>query len=370
MNIYNAKKTWVVAATLVWCMASAQAQLKGAGSTFAANLYGSWSHVVAKAPDSRVDYDPVGSSGGVKAAQDRSVDFGASDRPLSRAALDQAGLIQFPTAIGGVVLLSNLAGIANDKVKLDGDTLAGIYLGRIKQWNDPALKALNPELSLPAIPIVPVFRSEGSGTSYVLSTYLSKMSPQFKSAVGVTSNLSAPGGKAAKTSADVAKIVRETVGAIGYFDYAYAIDLGMPTIQMKNQWGKFIVASRESLQVAMRAADWEKLLIDQDPTFEMDLTDAGCPGCWPIASTTYVLVPLKGRNGNSTRVLEFFEQALQQGDESATKEGYVPLPSRAKNVVSLAMRRWYGSLDKAGAGKPQRRSERDSDSHALALARL
>jgi len=370
MNGNKTKNTWVVAAALACCMTSAQAQIKGAGSTFAANLYESWSQVIAKAPDSRVAYDPVGSSGGVKAAQDRSVDFGASDRPLSRAALDQAGLIQFPTAIGGVVLLSNLSGIANDKIKLDGDTLAGIYLGRIKQWNDPALKALNPELSLPAIPIVPVFRSEGSGTSYVFSTYLSKMSPQFKSAVGVTSNLSVAGGKGAKTSADVAKTVRETVGAIGYFDYAYAVDLGLPTIQMKNQWGKFVGASRESLQVAMRAADWEKLLIDQDPTFEMDLTDAGCPGCWPIASATYVLVPLKGRNANSTRVLEFFEQALQQGDESATKEGYVPLPTRAKNVVSLAMRRWYGSLDKAGAGKPQKRTEGEGDGHAIAVASL
>jgi len=302
--------------------------------------------------------------------QDRNVDFGASDRPLSRATLEQAGLVQFPTAIGGVVLMTNIPGTTSDKIRLDGETLAGIYLGRIKQWNDPLLKALNPEVALPAIAIVPVFRAEGSGTSFVLTSYLSKLSPQFKSSVGVTSNLSVASGKGGKTSADVAKVVRETAGAIGYFDYAFAIDLGLPTAQMKNQWGKFVSASRESLQVAMRAADWEKLLIDQDPTFEMDLTDAACPGCWPIASATYILVPLTGRNGNSLRVLEFFEHALQQGDESATKEGYVPLPTRAKNVVALAMRRWYASLEKAGVGKPQRRSEDDHRSDTLAVASL
>lgn len=347
-----------------------QAQIKGAGSTFAANLYASWSQSISKGAASRIDYEPVGSSAGVRAAQDRTVDFGASDRPLSRSALDTAGLIQFPTAIGGVVVTANLPGIPADKLRLDGETLAGIYTGRIKQWNDAQIKALNPESTLPATAIVPVFRADGSGTSYVLTTYLSKLDAQFKSSVGVTSNLTVAGGKGGKSSAEVAKTVRETVGAIGYFDYAFAIDLGLPTVQMKNHWGKYVVASRDSLQVAMRAADWEKLLIDQDPTFEMDLTDTGCPACWPIASATYVLVSLKGRNANSMQVLEFFEQAIQQGDETATKEGYVPLPTRAKNVVWLAMRRWYVTLEKAGVGKSQRRSEGDERSGELVVASM
>ncbi len=352
-------RDWALTAVMALSVGGAQAQLKGAGSTFAASLYGGWSQVVAKGADSRVDYSPVGSSSGVKAVLDRSVDFGASDRPLSRVQLDQAGLVQFPTAVGGVVMFANLPGIASDKLKLDATVLAGIYQGTLKQWNDPALKALNPTLDLPALAVLPVFRGEGSGTSFVLTSYLSKLSPPFKSAIGPTSTLVVPGGKAGKTSADVARLVKETPGAIGYSDYAYAVDIGLPTAQMKNQWGKFVVANRESLQVAMRAADWEKLLIDQEPTFELDLTDAGCPGCWPIASTTYVIVPIKGRNGNSVRVLDFFEQALQQGDESANKEGYVPLPTRAKNIISLAMRRWNTSLDKSGAGRPQRRTEGD-----------
>jgi phosphate transport system substrate-binding protein len=350
-------RNWVLMALLALGVGGAQAQLRGSGSTFAASLYGGWNQVVAKGADLRIDYSPVGSSGGVKAVLDRSVDFGASDRPLSRAQLDQAGLVQFPTAVGGVVLFANLPGVTSDKLKLDSSVLAGIYQGTVKQWNDPAVKALNPGLTLPALAIVPVFRAEGSGTSFVLTTYLSKLSPAFKGAVGPTSTLAVTGGKAAKTSADVARLVKETSGAIGYTDYAYAVDIGLPTVQMKNQWGKFVAANHESLQVAMRAADWEKLLIDQEPTFELDLTDAGCPGCWPIANTTYVIVPIKGRNGNSARVLDFFEQALQQGDESANKEGYVPLPTRAKNVISLAMRRWNTSLDKAGVGRLQKRTE-------------
>jgi phosphate transport system substrate-binding protein len=357
--------------SIVLAMAAtgAQAQIKGAGSSFAANLYGSWGQAVAKT-DARLEYDPIGSGGGVKSIQERATDFGATDRPLSRAALEQAGLAQFPTAIGGVVVMTNIAGVASDKIKLDGAALAGIYLGQIKQWNDPALTALNPELALPAVAIVPVYRTEGSGTTFVLTSYLAKVSAPFKTAIGASSNLTVASGKGAKTSSEAASLVRSTPGAIGYFDYAYASDLALPSVQLKNQWGKFVAPSRDTLQMAMKAADWEKLLIDQDPTFEMDLTDAGCPGCWPIASVTYVLVPLKGRNVNSARVLEFFEQSIQQGDESAVKEGYVPLPGRAKNMISLAMRRWNSTLEKAGAGKPQKRTHDEERDTAVAVASL
>jgi phosphate transport system substrate-binding protein len=360
---------WVLGVVLAVGAASAQAQIKGAGSTFAANLYASWGQAVAKT-DSRLEYEPIGSGGGVKAVQERITDFGATDRPLPRVALEQGGLAQFPTAIGGVVVMTNIAGIASDKIKLDGAALAGIYLGQIKQWNDPALMALNPELALPAAPIVPVFRTEGSGTTFVLTSYLSKVSPPFKTAVGASSTLTLASGKGAKTSNEVASLVRSTPGAIGYFDYAYASDLSLPSVQLKNQWGKFVAPNRDSLQMAMKAADWEKLVIDQDPTFEMDLTDAGCPACWPIASVTYVLVPLKGRNVNSARVLEFFDQSIQQGDDNAVKEGYVPLPNRAKNMVSLAMRRWNSALEKAGAGKPQKRVQDHQQDTALAVAKL
>ena len=350
------KQAWLFAAAMLVCL-GAQGQMKGAGSSFAAPLYGGWGQSMAKTTQVRLDYESTGSSAGVKAAQDGSVDFGATDRPLSRAALDQAGLIQFPTAIGGVVVIINLPGIPTEKIKLDGTTLADLYSGRIKTWNAPALKALNPELNLPAIAVVPVFRSEGSGTSFVFTTYLSKLSAPFKTTFGATSNLVVPGGKGGKTSSDVAKLVRDSAGAIGYLDYANAIELGLPSVQLKNQWGRFIAAGPEALQLAMRAMNWEKLMIDQDPSFEMDLTDAGCPGCWPIVSATYVLIPVKGRTANSARVLEFFVHAIQQGDELAAKEGYVPLPTRAKNLVMLATRRWTATLEKSGASRPHRKAE-------------
>jgi phosphate transport system substrate-binding protein len=369
LNLWKIK-TLVTLFALAIGVSGANAQLKGAGSTFAASLYGGWSQTATKGADARMEYLPVGSSAGVKAAQDRSADFGASDRALTRAELDSAGLVQFPTAIGGVVMMTNIPGITSDKVKLDGDTLAGIYLGRIKQWNDPAIKALNADLSLPALVIVPVFRNEGSGTSNVFTTYLSKISAPFKAAIGTTSNLKVASGKGGKTSADVVKLVRDTAGGIGYLDYSFAIDLGLPTVQMKNQWGKFITATPESIQLAMRSMDWERLLIDQDPTFEMDMTDAACPGCWPITSATFVLVPIKTRAENSARVLEFFEHAIKAGDEVATKEGYVPLPPRAKNLVSLAMRRWQSSLIQSGASKPTRKANRDEQNLAVALAKL
>lgn len=346
---------WLVLIAVFAVANSAQAQIKGSGSTFAAQLYSSWSQTLTKSASEGVAYEPSGSTAGVKAIQDRSADFGASDTPLTRAALDQAGLIQFPTAIGGVVILTNIPGIGSDKIKLDGNVLAEIYAGRIKLWNDSALKLLNPELSLPATPIVPIFRDSGSGTSNIFTAYLSKVSPAFKTAIGVTSNLKLAYGKGGKTSTDMTKLLQSTAGSVTYLDYAFAADLGLPMVQLKNQWGKFVSPNPESLQLAMRSADWEKLIIDQNPTFEMDLTDAGCPGCWPIASATYVLVSTKGKADMGLRVLDFFDQAFRLGDAAATKEGYVPLPSRAKSIISLSMRRWNDSMERAGGSKPRKR---------------
>jgi phosphate transport system substrate-binding protein len=346
----------VVAATLALCTVGAHADIKGSGSTFAGPLYQTWAQKFGGASGAgRLQYELTGSSAGVKAAEERSVDFGGSDRPLNRSTLDQAGLAQFPTAIGGVVIVTHVPQIDADKLKLSGEVLAGMYTGRIQQWNDPAIKVLNPDLQLPALHIVPVFRADGSGTSFVLTTYLSKQSPQFRSAVGITSNFAVPTGKAATSSAELVTLVRDTPGAIGYVDYTHAHELNIPAVQLKNQWGRFVSASSESLQVAMRAANWEKIVIEQDPTFELDLTDAGCPGCWPITYATYVLVPVKPGHESASRVLHFFNQAISQGDELAVKEGYVPLPNQAKNQVWLAMRRWQAALDKAAAARPNQR---------------
>jgi phosphate transport system substrate-binding protein len=345
---------------------SAYAQrIKGAGSTFAAALYSDWGDQFAKQLRVEISYSPVGSSNGIKRIFDRSVDFGASDRPLNRKDLEVNGLAQFPSAVGAVVLLANVTGIASEKIRLDGAVLAGIYSGAIKNWNHPAIVALNPDLRLPQLPIVPVFRSDGSGTSYVFTSYLSKVSSEFRSQVGTTANLSVVGGKGAASNREIAVAVRSTPGALGYTDFSFTSEVGIGTVQIKNQWGTYISATTKSLQDAVRMADWEMLLIDQEPTFELDLSDAPCPSCWPITSVTYVLVPLKTGHGNSSAVLDLFEMALSEGDTNAAANGYVPLPSRAKSVVKLSMRRWQATLERNGAGKSQRRSEIDPrDVHA------
>jgi phosphate transport system substrate-binding protein len=194
------------------------------------------------------------------------------------------------------------------------------------------------------------------------------VSTQFKNIVGPTSNLNLAHGKGGTTAADMEAIIRGTPGAIGYFDYAFTFDLSLATVALKNRWGNFVAANAESVQLAMRAADWERLVIDQDPTFELDLTDTGCPGCWPMTSTTYVLVPLKGRVSNSMKVLEFFQHSLRQGDEIAIKEGHVPLPTRAKSLIGVAMSRWYSVLEKASPGKSRQRSANDqTDTSTAAL---
>jgi phosphate transport system substrate-binding protein len=216
-----------------------------------------------------------------------------------------------------------------------------------------------------------VMRSDSSGTTFAFTQYLSKMDEDFKSTVGATSAMKAPGARPGRSSTEMLKIVQSTPGALAYVDFATAYELQVPAAQMKNAWGKFVSPTPDSLQFAVRAADWEMMLIDQEPTFELDLTNAGCPSCWPITTATYVLVPLRGRNTNSYRVLDFFEAALSDGDESAVKEGYVPLPSKAKNIVLLSMRRWHATLEKSGAGRPVRRSEDEpSGTTALALAPL
>jgi phosphate transport system substrate-binding protein len=349
------KKILLLMLMMLTAQAASAQNIKGEGSSFALNLYNGWSDQFLRKQGKALEYEPSGSSAGVKAVIANSVDFGASDRPLLRDELRKHGFAQFPTAIGGVVIITNLDNISADKLLLDGTTLADIYLGKIKKWNDPRIAALNSSVKLPDMPIVPVFRSDGSGTSFVFTSYLSKASAAWKQNVGATSQLSTQGGRGFKGNKSVAESVRAIPGAIGYVEYSYAIDLSVPTVKMKNRWGDVVTATAETIQHAMRAADWEFLVIDQDPTFELDLVDAGCPRCWPIASPTYVLVPVRGKNaGNSAKVLDFFQQALTDGDQLAASEGYVPLPSRAKSMIKVSMRRWYLALGRGNESKSAR----------------
>jgi phosphate transport system substrate-binding protein len=336
----------ILATCLVLSATAVSAQsIKGAGSSFAFDLYQVWSEQYLRKQGRTLEYEPVGSSSGVKAIVDKTVDFGASDRPLTRDELQKHGLAQFPTAIGGVVLIASLPGVRSDMIVLDGATVADIYLGRIKKWNDPKLVALNPNLKLPDSAIIPVFRSDGSGTSYAFTSYLAKTSPEWKQAIGATSQLTVTGGRGLKGNKAIAENVQATAGTLGYVEFSYAEDLKLPTIRLKNKFGDTVSATPDAFQQAMRAADWEIMMISPDPTFELDLIDVGCPRCWPISSPTYVLVPVRPKNpATSIRVLDFFQQALNEGDQLATSESYVPLPSRAKNLVKVSMRRWYLAL--------------------------
>jgi phosphate transport system substrate-binding protein len=321
------------------CIPTAAQPLRGSGSTFAADLYAAWSHGI-KGTSAQVDYDAIGSSGGLKQVTAREVDFGASDRPLGRQELDGESLAQFPTAVGAVVVVANVPGVGSDQLKLDGRALADLYLGKIRTWNDPQIAALNPGVRLPAAPVVIVVRGAGSGTSFAFTAYLNKVSGDFAARMKPTSDFNVPDARVARTNRDVAQAVATNQGAVGYLDFSYAAAHRIPTVSLRNRWGSFVQPSEQSVQDAVRLADWEKAMIDQSPTFAMDLTDAPCPTCWPISTLTYVLVPLNPAAGSSANVLSFFEKALDDGDSLAKEAGYVPLPSVAKWRVKLQMRKW------------------------------
>jgi phosphate transport system substrate-binding protein len=333
----------ILAATAL-AFASAHADtLRGSGSTFAADLYTAWSHRL-KAANIELAYDAVGSSAGVKQVVSHDVDFGASDRPLNRHELDASSLAQFPTAAGAVVVSVNIPGVRAEQLTLNGSVLAGLYLGRIHYWNDGEITALNPGLKLPALAVVPLIRTAGSGTSFALTSYLSKASEQFASLVGPTSDMHAPDARVVPSNQAAAAMEQATPGAIAYFDFSYALAHHVPTVALINHWGARVIASDTSVQDAVRLSDWSKLIIDQNPTFAIDLTDAECPTCWPISTLTYVLVPTTGPVVGAERAIRFFQAALDDGDAAAKEAGYVPLPTGTKWRVKIAMRKWVDEL--------------------------
>jgi phosphate transport system substrate-binding protein len=313
--------------------------LTGAGSSFAAPLYVALGEKLGKARQFQLAYEAVGSTEGAKRAGDKRTDFGASDRPLSRKELGDRGLLQFPTAIGGVVITANLPGTQVEKVKLDSQVLGDLFLGRIARWNDPRLVALNPGLPLPNLAVLPVYRDEGSGTSYLFSSYLARAHTGWKDTVGATSNIKLQAGIATKGNGGVVKALQAQAGAIGYLEYGYAQDNKFPVMQLKNAFGTIVAPGADSIEAAVRAADWELLFIDSAPTFEIDTINVGCPRCWPIVGLTYVIVPRRfAEPARGAAFLRFMEGLLDEGDAVAKEENYVPLPSRAKNLVRVTLR--------------------------------
>lgn len=320
--------------------ATAVAQnLVGAGSTFAAPMYTAVTEKFGMKNQFNLSYASVGSGEGIKRIQSRTVDFGASDRPMNRNDLAAKGLQQFPTAIGGIVISVNLPGVNASQIRLDGKVLADIYLGKITRWDDSRLKADNATITFPATPIKLIVREEGSGSSYLISSYLSTVSAAWKEAFGVSSKISPNGATVAKGNAGVAQSLASQSGSIGYIEYGYAIDNKLPAVQLKNAFGAFVTPSADTVSAAVRAADWELLYIDTNPTFEINTINVACPSCWPVVGLTYVVVSKKWPDAEKGAAFtRFMESLLGDGDGILKEKNYVPLPSRAKSLIRVTLK--------------------------------
>jgi len=310
----------------------AAAAITGAGATFPYPIYAKWAEAYKAKTGVAMNYQSIGSGGGIKQITAKTVNFGASDMPLTPEKLDKDGLIQFPTVIGGVVPVINVAGIAANKLKLDGATLASIYLGKITKWNDPAVAALNKDIKLPDDNITVVHRSDGSGTTFIFTNYLSKASPEWKSAVGEGTAVSWKAGTGGKGNEGVASYVQRLKGSIGYVEYAYALQNKMTYVQMKNRDGNYVQPSDVSFKAAAANAQWDKA-----PGFYEILTDEPGKDSWPISGATFILMHKMQENPDTAReVLKFFDWAYTNGGQLAADLDYVPLPENVQNLIRKA----------------------------------
>ncbi len=312
---------------------AARAQsITGAGSTFAAPIYGKWSEASHAATGVSLNYQAIGSGGGQNQVFNRTVDFGASDAPVPADKLAANSLLQFPAAMGGVDVIVNIPGVEANKLRLDGATLGGIYLAQVARWNDPKIAALNPGLALPDLAIAPVHRADGSGTTFVFTDYLSMVSPEWQDKVGAATSVSWPGGAGARGSDGVAGTVKTIKGGIGYVESAYAEQNHLVTAELKNRDGAFVAPTMESFTAAAASADWAGA-----KNFAVDLNNKAGPASWPIVSATFVLLPTNPKDkAQSDAVTKFFEWSFANGDQIAHDLLYVPLPAAVKDRVRAA----------------------------------
>jgi phosphate transport system substrate-binding protein len=313
--------------------AAAQAQsITGAGSTFAQPIYQKWADASAGITGVTLNYQGVGSGAGQKLVTQRTVDFGASDAPMSSDKLAAAKLLQFPAVMGAVDIAVNVPGVATNRLRLTGALVADIYMGKVTNWNDPAIAKLNPGLKLPDLAIAPVYRADGSGTTYVFTSYLAKVSPDFKSKVGVDKAVSWPAGTGAKGTAGVAGAVKNTPGSLGYVESAYATLNHLTTTELQTHDGKFIKPTLASFAAAAAGADWAGA-----KDFAVDLNDQPGANAWPIVAATFVLVPTNPADpAKGAAVIKFFDWSFASGDAIAKELQYVPLPASVKAEVRKA----------------------------------
>jgi phosphate transport system substrate-binding protein len=313
--------------------APVKADISGAGATFPYPVYAKWADTYKKQTNVGMNYQSIGSGGGIKQIEANTVTFGASDKPLSGAELEKNGLVQFPTVMGGIVPVVHIDGIKPGDIVLDGPTIAKIYLGEITAWNDPAIVKLNPDLKLPSDAIAVVFRSDGSGTTFVWTNYLSKVSPDFKSKIGSNTSVQFPAGIGAKGNEGVANNVMQTKGAIGYVEYAYAKQNKLSYTKMINKDGKTVAPVMSAFQAAAANADWAAA-----PGMGVILTDQPGAESWPISNPTFILMHKKSKDlAAAKEALKFFDWAYANGDKAAEALDYVPLPD---NVVTMVKKSW------------------------------
>ena len=322
--------------------AAAYAQdITGAGASFPAPLYSKWASEYNKATNLKVNYQSVGSGAGIKQIDAKTVDFGASDMPLKDEDLAQKNQLQFPTVIGGVVPVVNIVGITPGQLKLTGEVLADIFLAKITKWNDPAIKALNPSLNLPDAAIAPVRRSDGSGTTFLFTNYLSKVSADWKAKVGDGTAVNWPTGAGGKGNEGVAAFVSRLPNSIGYVEYAYVKQNKMNFAQMRNASGAFVSPDDSAFKAAAAGADWNK-------SFYQILTNQNGKDAWPITGATFILMhKVQDKPANASAALKFFDWAYKNGDKTADDLDYVPMPASVKDTI----RKTWANI-KDDAGKP------------------
>ena len=332
----------LAAALLVASSATLAQDVTGAGASFPAPIYAKWADAYNKASGVRVNYQSVGSGAGIKQIKSKTVDFGASDAPLKDEDLAKDGLVQFPTVIGGVVPVVNIAGIQPGQLKLNGQVLGDIYLGKITKWTDPAIAAINPGVKLPDADIAPVRRADGSGTSFIFTNYLSKVNADWKAKVGEGTAVNWPTGAGGKGNEGVSAFVQRLPNSIGYVEYAYAKQNKMSYVQMRNAAGGFVAPDDATFKAAAAGADWSK-------SFYQILTEQPGKDSWPITGATFIMMhKAQDKPAQATAALKFFDWAYVNGDKSAADLDYVPLPD---SVKALVRKQWSEQI-KDAAGKP------------------
>ena len=335
-RLFTLFSTAAVVATLAAAPARA-VDITGAGATFPYPIYAKWADTYKKQTDVALNYQSIGSGGGIKQIQAKTVDFGASDMPMKAEELEKNGLVQFPAIVGGNVIVYNLKGVESGKIRLTGALIADIFLGKVAKWNDPAIAKLNAGVNLPGDAISVVHRSDGSGTTFIFANYLSKASAEWKTKVGEGTAVNWPTGVGGKGNEGVASYVQKINGAIGYVEYAFAKQNRLAVAAIQNQAGEFVLPDDLTFKAAAANAQWEK-----SPGFYEILTNQPGKDSWPMTGASFILMhKAQEKPANAKQVLAFFDWAFKSGGKMAEELDYVPLP---ESVVKLVQNEWKAKL--------------------------